>query len=203
MQSLTIQQIDFLPWYALGIFWAISAMRLKATKQTESWQASAFNRIIMAGAFVLLFSQRVRVGFLGQRLLPQNPILQWTGVALTFAGASLAIWARLSLGENWSSVVSLKVRHELIRRGPFAYVRHPIYAGLLLAVAGTAIQIGEWGGFVAIALTAIAYWLKAQREEQFLVAEFGEGYTRYRQSTGFLVPKLPPGKPKSDLNSHA
>jgi protein-S-isoprenylcysteine O-methyltransferase Ste14 len=109
---------------------------------------------------------------------------------LTYLGAAIAIWARIILGQNWSARVTLKVGHELIRSGPYRYVRHPIYTGMLLAMIGTAMVAGEWRGAAAVALSIIAFCLKAQREEQFMVTEFGETYHEYRSQTGFLVPGL-------------
>lgn len=70
-------------------------------------------------------------------LLPRTTLLDVTATVLTAAGISFAIWARFYIGENWSSAVTIKVGHELIRTGPYAWVRHPIYCGLLLAIAGT------------------------------------------------------------------
>jgi protein-S-isoprenylcysteine O-methyltransferase Ste14 len=139
---------------------------------------------------VLLFSKSFAFGRLAIRMFSPTPALDWTGVALTFVGSILAIWARLILGQNWSAEVSLKAGHELVRSGPYAYIRHPIYAGLLLAVIGTATILGEWRGLAAIALFAIAHGLKARKEERFLSAEFGEEYRQYRERTGSLLPRL-------------
>ncbi len=71
------------------------------------------------------------------------------GLILTALGIAFAFWARYSLGQNWSSKVTIKVEHELIRNGPYAYVRHPIYTGILLALVGTALAIAEWRAVIA------------------------------------------------------
>ena len=76
------------------------------------------------------------------------------------AGLAFAVWARVYLGRNWSGTVTVKQDHELIRSGPYGFVRHPIYTGLLLAMLGTAIAIGEWRGLVAFALFTIGFLLK-------------------------------------------
>jgi len=102
----------------------------------------------------------------------------------------VAIWARLILGENWSARVIVKQGHQLISSGPYAYVRHPIYSGFLLAVTGTAIVIGEWRGLLAIVLVVVTQSLKAQREEKFMLSEFGDRYAQYQRETGFLLPRL-------------
>jgi len=69
-------------------------------------------------------------------------------------------------------------------------VRHPIYTGILLSGIGTALLVGEWRAMAAIPLILVAFAMKAKREEAYMIAEFGEGYAQYRQSTGFLVPRL-------------
>jgi protein-S-isoprenylcysteine O-methyltransferase Ste14 len=112
------------------------------------------------------------------------------GTALTYLGVAFAIWARWSLGRNWSAEVSLKTDHQLVSSGPYAYVRHPIYSGLLLAVIGTAVVIGEWRGLLAILITAVGHVLKAKREEALMTSAFGDQYRQRRRETGFLLPRL-------------
>jgi protein-S-isoprenylcysteine O-methyltransferase Ste14 len=183
-------QIEVLPWYAFLAVWAIAAVRTKTTKSSEPLLSRLTTGVLIAAAFVLLFRQDLPVQFLHARVLPLDAVTQWTGITLTFAGAAIAIWARFVLGANWSAKVTVKIGHELVRSGPYAYVRHPIYTGMLLAVIGTAVEIGEWRGVTAIILVAIAFWLKTRREEQFMTREFGDGYEQYRQNTGSLFPKI-------------
>jgi len=117
--------------------------------------------------------------------------LVWApGIVLTYIGASLAIWARYSLGQYWSGRVTLKEDHQLIRFGPYAYVRHPIYSGLLLAMAGTASVVGEWRAVVAFLLALVELSRKAAKEEALLATEFGDQYGEYRKQAGFLTPRF-------------
>jgi len=98
-------------------------------------------------------------------------------------------WARHHLGEYWSDKVALKVDHRLIRSGPYALLRHPIHSGVLLAVLGSALAIGEWRGVVVLLVMTANYWIKAQREDRILSAKFGDSFTDYKRHAGFLVPK--------------
>jgi protein-S-isoprenylcysteine O-methyltransferase Ste14 len=186
--NLTLWQIELLPWYAFLGVWLLASMRVKASKVTEPLEWRLLHGLLFTAGFYLLFARSFHYGILEARFVPQLHWLQVTGIALTCAGVALAIWARLILGKNWSARVTRKVGHELIRTGPYAYVRHPIYLGLSLAVAGTALVIGERKGLVALLLILVAESVKAKREEQFMLAEFGESYRQYRQQTGFLVP---------------
>jgi protein-S-isoprenylcysteine O-methyltransferase Ste14 len=190
LPHLTLWQIDLLPWYAFFVVWAVGALKVKQTKMMEPDAARLFTGILMVVAYLLLFSHYFEFGVLARRMFPSISSVEWFGVVLTYAGATIAIWARLILGQNWSARVTLKVGHELIHSGPYGYVRHPIYTGMLLAMAGTAIVVGEWKGAAAVVLSIVTFCLKAQREEQFMVTEFGERYQEYRSQTGFLVPGL-------------
>ena len=142
----------------------------------------------MFGAYLLLFDPQTAVGFLDWRFVSRAYSATWTGIGLTLAGLLFACWARIFIGRNWSSAVTVKQNHELIRTGPYGIVRHPIYTGLLLAMLGTAIVISEVRGLIALALATISFWLKLQVEEQFMTGQFGAEYTAYKRDVKALVP---------------
>ncbi len=190
MNYSSLWQIEMIPWYAFGLFWLAAAFRVKSTKAIEPAPARIYTIALLAAAFYLLFAHEVPIPWLNQRFIPVNSLFGKLGVALTFLGVAIAIWARIAIGSNWSARVVVKQGHELVRSGPYAYVRHPIYTGFLLAVIGTTIVIGEWRGVAAIAILAVAHTLKAQREEAAMISEFGETYQQYRRQTGFLFPGL-------------
>ena len=81
---------------------------------------------------------------LNPRVIPRIDALAWTAVVLCIAGLAFCIWARFTLGRNWSGVVTFKGGHELITRGPYALVRHPIYTGLLTMLAATWLCSDTW-----------------------------------------------------------
>ena len=94
------------------------------------------------------------------------------------------------MGQYWSARVTLKVDHQLIRSGPYAWVRHPLYSGLLLAMAGTALVVGEWRAVLGVVLAVMEFSRKAAKEEALLASEFGDQYQEFRKRTGFLVPRF-------------
>jgi protein-S-isoprenylcysteine O-methyltransferase Ste14 len=112
-----------------------------------------------------------------------------TGALLTVAGIGFAIWARYHIGRNWSGEVTIRQEHELIRTGPYSHIRHPIYTGLIVAVAGTAIVIGEYRALLALALILIGFTVKAKREESMLEPQFGPSFAEHRRHTGFFLPR--------------
>src|SRR5205823_12230299 len=87
-------------------------------------------------------------------------------VVLCIAGLAFCIWARFTLGRNWSGVVTLKGGHELIMRGPYAVVRHPIYTGLLTMFVATVIVLGHVAGIIALPLVFVSIWIKLRHEEK-------------------------------------
>ena len=178
-----------LMWVAMGIYWVIAALGTRKTAVSESVWFRILRLGILGITFVLLLSPWLRVGWLGRRFLPDIAIARTVGVTLTAAGLLLCIWARRTLGEYWSDKVALKVDHQLIRRGPYAHLRHPIYSGVLFAIAGTALAIAEWRGLIALVLLGTNYFVKAKREERLLAARFGDNFAEYKRQAGFLAPR--------------
>jgi protein-S-isoprenylcysteine O-methyltransferase Ste14 len=175
-------------WFALGVCWAVMAFTAKRTVRKQSTGARWFHVVMVMLAFGLMFSESLRIGPLAARVIPDSATIAIVGVVVTAAGVALAAWARIYLGGNWSGEVTIKQDHQLIRQGPYAWVRHPIYSGALLAMFGTALAIGELRGFLGFALALIAWKIKSLQEEEFLAAQFGPQYAKYRQEVRALIP---------------
>ncbi len=111
------------------------------------------------------------------------------GLILAASGAFLTSWAKIRLGAQFSITLGVKQGHQLISTGPYAWVRHPIYTGLLLVLLGGALVYNS--GAVLVLLAApfycFFYW-QSTVEEKLLVAHFGDEYRRYRTHTGRLLP---------------
>jgi len=187
-----MQLLDILRyiWIVFGVYWVAAGTKSKAA-QTSEPQLHRFVRLgILMVVFLMLFPIGTAVGFLGKRFLPQVTAISYFGFAATLVGLAIALWARIHLGQYWSDKVVLKVDHQLIRTGPYASMRHPIYSGVLLGVLGTAVVLGEWRGVVALLLLLTNYTIKARREEKILAQEFGAEFTVHQKHTGFLLPKF-------------
>jgi protein-S-isoprenylcysteine O-methyltransferase Ste14 len=190
MNGATLWRLAWLPWCVFAAYWAISLLKVKRTKAAEPATDRLQTIAAMAVAFELLLGNLLRVGPLKLRFLPRASWIPWAGIGLTWLGTLIAIWARYSIGAYWSGRITLKEGHRLIRSGPYGYVRHPIYTGMLVAATGTALVVGEWRGVLAVAIILVAHSLKALREERMLMREFGQEYEDYRRSTGFLIPRI-------------
>jgi protein-S-isoprenylcysteine O-methyltransferase Ste14 len=190
MQHLTLWQMEVIPWYVFAAYWVVSWLRVKPTKAREKSADRLLTVVVVVVAFNLLFGDLLRIGPLRLRFVPEAAWIVWLGIALTWMGVAIAVWARYCIGVYWSARVTLKEGHQLIRSGPYAFVRHPIYTGMLVAAIGAALVVGEWRGIVAVILLLAAHSRKAMREEALLTKEFGDQYTAYRKQTGFLFPRL-------------
>ena len=177
-----------IPWLALVIVWGAGAVSAKRNARVQPSASLALHSVLIIGGFALLFWRRLSIGLLAWRFLPDSASLAAAGFAITVLGIGIAIWARFFLGRNWSGVVTIKQDHHLIRRGPYALVRHPIYAGLILAMLGTALTLGELRGLIGLAFALTHWWTKSQIEERFLLEQFGAEYAQYRREVKALIP---------------
>jgi protein-S-isoprenylcysteine O-methyltransferase Ste14 len=175
-------------WTGWTIYWFVAARDTKPNRRRESRLSRANHIIPLLIAIALLALPDRRDGWFYARILPRSPTAYWIGVGMLVAGLAFSIWARRRLGRNWSGTVTLKENHELIRTGPYRWVRHPIYTGLLVGFLGTAVSLCEWRGLVAIALATIALLLKIRLEEDWMIETFGDRYRRYRADVRALVP---------------
>lgn len=177
-------------WGLLGLYWLWNARRSgNIAVQEASWWRM-IRLLILTVTFVLLLSPWLRIGILRARFLPETSATRVVGVAVTGLGILLCVWARVYLGTYWSDKVMLQTAHELVRSGPYRYLRHPIYSGVLLGILGTAVAIGEWRGIAALTILGANYVVKARREERLLMGRFRVEYAEYRKQAGFLVPRI-------------
>jgi protein-S-isoprenylcysteine O-methyltransferase Ste14 len=175
-------------WVIWVVYWIVASRNVKDTRQLESPLSRAGHVIPLIVAAWLVWPDRLPGDFLGEQIFPRSDALYLSGVLLVAAGLLFACWARYVLGRNWSGVVTVKQDHELIRSGPYRYVRHPIYTGLLLAFVGTALARDEWRGVLAVFIVYVALWRKYRLEERWMTEQFGDAYRRFRDEVPALLP---------------
>jgi protein-S-isoprenylcysteine O-methyltransferase Ste14 len=179
-------------WCAWALYWALTALSSKTTVRRESLVSRiGYVAALLVGA-VLIFGRDLPWSWLGARLWPRSFGAYWCGVALLAAGLAFSVWARVHLGRNWSGSVTVKEGHELIRSGPYALVRHPIYTGLITAVAGTAITYGTVRALLGLVIITASFLRKLAAEERFMRETFPGEYERYRASVPALIPFTKP-----------
>ncbi|HTV45028.1 MAG TPA: isoprenylcysteine carboxylmethyltransferase family protein [Stellaceae bacterium] len=176
-------------WLAWAAYWIVAARSVKPTRWREPAGSLARHVIPMLLCAALLAAPRAFPPALRTRFAPPGRLLPLIGALCVAAGLGLAVWARHHLGRNWSGIVTLKEGHALVRTGPYRWVRHPIYTGLLLALVGTALAIGEWRGVLAVACALLAFLWKIRVEEAHMRRAFPE-YDAYRRRSAALIPLL-------------
>jgi protein-S-isoprenylcysteine O-methyltransferase Ste14 len=183
-------------WVVFFAFWLYSGMNTKRTEQRESRITRMAHLAAMLASWALILPDHAFSPPLGSPVFSSGPFApgalpgQVVGVAITAMSVAFAFWARITLGRNWSGAVTLKKDHELVRRGPYRWVRHPIYTGIWGAVAGTSIATAEVRGVIATVLVLAAYLVKLRKEERLLERHFPEAYPDYRRRTKRLIPLI-------------
>jgi protein-S-isoprenylcysteine O-methyltransferase Ste14 len=170
-----------LAWIVFWVYWLVSASTSKESV-SSGWR-TRLTGVSVVGVFVIADALH------GSSLAVHSWILGAIGALLFACGIALAVWARLNLGRNWGMPTSQRVDPELVTSGPYRFVRHPIYTGLLTAMLGTALVNNLFGLIVVAALIAYFYYCGTV-EERNLTATFPKAYPEYRSRTKMLIPFL-------------
>jgi protein-S-isoprenylcysteine O-methyltransferase Ste14 len=175
-------------WLIFVVIWAIAAVSTKRTVYRETRGQRLRYWVLLVIAYFLLFYGG-RLPFpLNLRIVPHVAPIACAAAVLCFIGLAFALWARVALGRNWSGVVTLKEGHELVEHGPYRFVRHPIYTGILTMFFATALALGHLSGFAGALLTFASFWVKLCDEEKLMLQQFPERYAAYRRRAKRIIP---------------
>ncbi len=177
-------------WIAWALYWAVSARGVKPALRREPVLSRAGHTVPLVLAAILLAGPWPPDVWLNRRWLPPSGAWTIAGTAIAALGLAFTVWARRRLGGNWSGTVTVKHEHELVLAGPYRHVRHPIYSGLLLAFAGSALARGDWRGVLALLIAWLALWRKWRLEERWMRETFGAAYTDYAARTPAVIPRI-------------
>jgi protein-S-isoprenylcysteine O-methyltransferase Ste14 len=176
-------------WAVFVVYWAITAGTAKPTAQRQSLSGRAAYLGLLAIA-AGLFAGLWRAHPLDVTIVPRGIATDISSGLVCALGLACAIWARRTLAGNWSASVNLKQGHELIQSGPYAYVRHPIYSGILLMFVGTALVIGRLHAWLGLLVVFASFWIKLRQEDALMARHFPDTYPAYRRRVKALVPHL-------------
>ena len=175
-------------WLIFVMFWLIAAFGNKKTVYSENLGQRFLVQIIaLIGVLIIMNSPREPQP-LSMFIIPQTAATAAIATMICIAGLAFAIWARVAIGRNWSARVTVKENHELIQRGPYALVRHPIYTGLLSMALGSALLVGRAGAAAGWIVFLVSFWIKSRDEEALMMQQFPNEYAAYRQRTKRVVP---------------
>jgi protein-S-isoprenylcysteine O-methyltransferase Ste14 len=177
---------SMLLWVIFSLYWAIASRNSAETSHSESSLSTVFHQVVLGGAMLLLF---IPVPGLTGWFLPHNfHFLVAGGAMIQACFLLLAVWARRHLGRNWSAEVRIGVGHQLVRSGPYKFLRHPIYSAMLGMFLGTAIASSQYHALLGVAILILAYLRKSRLEDQILAQTFSREYEDYRRDTWALMP---------------
>ncbi len=173
-------------WVAWLAYWLVMAFTTKRTIERRGFigyrvvALIAFVGCVVAGRLLHVSSQ--------SQLWHTRLALGVVSDCIVLAGAAFTVWARITLGRNWSAEVTFKQDHELIESGPYALARHPIYTGLIVMALGTAINYGRAVGFAVFISLCVGLWWKAWQEEQIMSTHFPDAYPQYKARVHAIIP---------------
>jgi protein-S-isoprenylcysteine O-methyltransferase Ste14 len=176
-------------WLVFAIYWGISALSAKRSLGITPW----WRQSLLRGGIVVLIVAAIHFTGAGRLLRAAHAyqahsiLLGAIGAAIVLLGVGFAVYARIYLGRNWGMPMSRKEEPELITDGPYAFVRHPIYTGIMLAMLGSA--IGESVIWIVLLVLFVPYFIySARREEELMCEQFPAQYPDYMRRTKMIVP---------------
>jgi protein-S-isoprenylcysteine O-methyltransferase Ste14 len=175
---MLLRTVILILWGLFWLYWLIAAAGAKQGVRT--------GRLRAPGLLVIVGVVLTRV-FRTDTLAVHSLVVQAVGTLLFLSGLGLAIWARIYLGRNWGMPMTKKEEPELVTSGPYRFVRHPIYSGLLLAVLGTALATNIYW-LIALAIVGAYFIYSATVEERLMTDTFPADYPRYKATTKMLIP---------------
>jgi len=181
------QLFTFCFWLVSELYWGFHYKGNKVTVHKQKTLIRTLAVLSVYLAFALIYILFFSIGWLSIRVVPKDDVFGIAGVVLCGTGISFSIWSRGTLGKNWSGPVALKREHELIRRGPYAIVRHPIYFGSLVSLTGSAVTTAELRGFCGVLLVLYGLLKKIDEEENLLGIYFSD-YAEYCTQVKKLIP---------------
>jgi protein-S-isoprenylcysteine O-methyltransferase Ste14 len=171
-------------WIAFIVYWSAAAAKAPPAERAESPASRQRHQMLLNVALLLIF-----VSIPGLRLaLFRGRLVPVIGLGVEVAGALLYLWSMRELGRNWSGEISIKQHHRLVRSGPYARLRHPMYTALMVMAIGTAIVSNQLHAVFGVVLMAYAYVRKIGLEERWMREEFGAAYDEYRRASWALIP---------------
>ncbi|MBU6426680.1 isoprenylcysteine carboxylmethyltransferase family protein [Patescibacteria group bacterium] len=172
-------------WLVFIAVWLVSAMFTKKYAKRSGGRFIVFRLIFAVLVIAILKYYGRNASFILLHIA--NPAVRWTGAVFVILGIVLAFWARYHLGRNWGQPMSVKEGADLVTTGPYAYIRNPIYAAILVALIGSAMVYGLL--FLFALVLYIAYFIPSVFvEEKIMLRLFPDKYPEYKAGTKRLIP---------------
>jgi protein-S-isoprenylcysteine O-methyltransferase Ste14 len=183
-----VKNIVGICWGIFFVVWVLAAIFTKRTVYHESGARRLRYMVPIVIGWYLLFRGQKLPYPLNAHIIPETDSSLIIAAILCICGVGFCVWARAVLGRNWSGTVTLKEGHELIVRGPYRLVRHPIYTGLLAMLIATALEQGYIAGMIGVLVVFVSLWIKLSDEEEVMTRQFPQEYAAYRERVKRIIP---------------
>jgi protein-S-isoprenylcysteine O-methyltransferase Ste14 len=179
-------------WGIFWIYWIITGIRTRRNTESEKVGQKPIQRFLQLFFVIVAFwlSLSLYDNLSLWKLIIQGQYIKIIGFLLLFLSLAFSVWARVILGKNWSGVIQKVQGQRLITKGPYRYIRNPIYTGIIGGFIGTFIIVGTLASLLGMLIIIVTYILKTVKEERFLVESFGDEYIEYKKRTWALLPLI-------------
>ncbi len=175
--------------FVLGFFVNLAVVSRRAGGHKEADETRDKNEARVVGPFflVLLFAAPIVVGYARIGVLPSY--LFYPGLTIAILGAAILDWGMLTLGRFLAPYVRVVSGQYVLQRGPYRFVRHPMYAGGILVWIGLALAVQSWVALLIVMIaSSVFYGNRIRIEEKFLAAELGDEYVQYTKRVKRIIP---------------
>jgi protein-S-isoprenylcysteine O-methyltransferase Ste14 len=183
--------MGFVLFMPIGIYHRFKAgTGEKLDRRQEGFSIMITLRLVGIAGGLGLIAYLINPAWMAWAAVPLPVWLRWTGVGLALLGGLLLVWMFRTLGPNLTDTVVTRKQHALVTTGPYRWVRHPLYLSVALATFGNSLVATNWFLFVAGCLVFLLLVTRTGKEEENLIARFGDDYRNYMQRTGRFFPRL-------------
>jgi protein-S-isoprenylcysteine O-methyltransferase Ste14 len=174
-------------WAIFVLVWFFSSLDTKSSVTSKFVGKVTLLRVLVLLAALAIIHFTGGVAAAVRLTTFQQPKIQIVGVILCALGIAFAVWARMYLGRNWGMPMTLRAEPELVTSGPYRYVRHPIYTGMLFALLGSALVAGPL--WLLIFFASGGYFVySGYEEEKDMVRLFPDRYPAYKRHAKMIIP---------------
>jgi protein-S-isoprenylcysteine O-methyltransferase Ste14 len=187
-----ISVIIAIGWAVFWLYWIISAISTRNSgvvigNGRQTW----YYRITIVGIAVIAvrLSHNSSFSYGRGNLAINSEVVKVVGLILFSLGLIFAVWARIHLDKEWGMPMAKRTKTKLVTSGPYGYVRHPIYTGILIGLLGSALAISLY--WLAPLIAGGSYFIySATREEKYMLKKFPKDYPAYKKRTKMLIPYI-------------
>ncbi len=184
-------------WLAFGIGWFVLRMqpRRRARQTPVRYSGRDLREYVLLAASLaglgIIPVVYIAAHFPRSADYPFVPVLSYLGIAVDVACLWLFHRTHRDLGHNWSVSLDVRERHTLVTTGVYALMRHPMYTGFWLMAVAQLLLLPNWvAGPAGVVGFGILYFGRVGREEEMMIATFGDEYRSYMRRTARVVPWL-------------